>query len=83
MGAMSVTRARAWLAALGAAILCAIAWRRHKPERQPLGGMRCKTCGKPGASYEDFDLPGYVPPMRTEYSRADGGTVTRSDRRQA
>ena len=75
-----MTRSLSFVVAVWAGILCAIAWRYHKPVRQPLGGMRCSACGKPGAGFEDFGLPGYVPPMRTEFSRVNGGTVTRSDR---
>jgi hypothetical protein len=71
---------RAFPAALGAALLCAIAWRRHKPERQPIGGFRCSECGKAGAGFDDFGLDGYVKPLRTSFSREHGGTVTRSDR---
>ena len=67
-----------WLAALGAALLCLLAWRRHVAVKHPLGGYRCKFCGKPGESFEDFGAPGYVNPLRKTFDR-DGKSITRSN----
>lgn len=65
------------LAGLGAALLCILAIRRHKPVRQ-WAGFRCQTCGKPGDSFDDFDYAGYVRPLRKSFRRGREGGVTQS-----
>jgi hypothetical protein len=53
--------------------------RRHDVERQPLGGLRCKTCGVAFADLDDAGLidGAYVGPLRRIYNRGEG-TVTRT-----
>lgn len=63
-----------------AVVLCWLAIRRHRPVKQPLGGFRCEHCRKPAASMDELGYSGYVPPLRTQFSRENHGTVTRSDR---
>ena len=68
-------------AALGAAILCLLAIRRHKPVRQIVGGFRYETCGRAGDSFDDFDAvgTGYVRPLRPTYRRDGRGGLMRDE----
>lgn len=69
---------RRFLAALG--LIGLVCWyTRHDPLRQPLGGMRCRDCGKAGADLDDmgFTGEGYVPPTRRTYDR-DAGAFNRT-----
>jgi len=47
----------------------------HDPRRHPRG-FECADCGKQGGDYEDFDLPGFVKPLRKVFSRVHGVTRT-------
>lgn len=54
---------------------------RHDPQRQPIGGFRCKVCGKAGEDLHDlgFTDGGYVSPLRRLFKRDRfGGTVERT-----
>jgi hypothetical protein len=66
------------LAGILAILACALAIRRHKPVRQPIGGMRCEHCGLAGDGFDDFDFAGYVRPVRKTFSRERSGGVTQS-----
>lgn len=51
---------------------------KHKTKRLPLG-HRCLVCRRAAADYEDFGLTGgYVDPLRTLYSRKNGGEITQT-----
>jgi hypothetical protein len=52
---------------------------QHVPVRHPLGGFKCAECGCAGADFGamGFDS-GYVPLMRTLYSRHHHGELTRT-----
>ena len=42
-------------------------WRaRHDPGRTPLGGQRCRTCGKPGADRDELGEDGTTARARTD-----------------
>lgn len=60
--------------------LCAIGWFRHDPERHAYPrGWRCRRCGLPADSLDDFDAgAGYVAPVRRTYSRDPSKGFTRS-----
>lgn len=46
--------------------------------RQPAGGFRCSDCGMVGGDLSYFGHDGYVSPMRTMFSRENGGTTSRT-----
>lgn len=53
----------------------------HDPQRQPIGGFKCRTCGKAGADLHDlgFIHGGYVHPLRRLFKRDRfGGSVERT-----
>lgn len=52
----------------------------HDPVRQPLGGMRCRSCNKAGDGYADFGFDGgsYVPPTRRTFERKHESVIRTS-----
>ena len=52
----------------------------HDPERQLVGGFRCRRCGKAAEDLHDmgFEGGGYVPALRRTFDRAPEGGLTRT-----
>jgi hypothetical protein len=63
----------------GAGALCLVRG-QHTPVRELLG-LRCSTCGKAGADYEEMlgQGTGWVSPTRRVFDRRNGGEVSRTE----
>lgn len=54
---------------------------RHEPDKQLIGGYRCRDCGAAGAGLKEMGTldDDRVGPVATTFDRRDGG-VTKSER---